>query len=181
MKGHGNGNHHVHHNSFSNFIHPDQEIHPFLPAQEGRIGKQKYSPGWIHQNNILMDSGASIPLIFNRDLLDNILPLKYFKKINSGGGNFKSKLGGSLTKALHHLPLPKKGYFYNPDAVANLLSMAKVSNKYHITMDTNIDNAIYVHNDDGSYIRSAHRTKRDVYEMQLRMVWTWKNAMRSLL
>ena len=63
-----------------------------------------------------MDSGASIPLIFNRDFLDNIL--------------------------------------------------AKVSNHYRITIDTDIDNAIYVYNNDGSYIH-FHQTKWDVYEMQV--------------
>ena len=44
--------------------------------------------------------------------------------------------------------------------------MAKVSDEYRITMDTDIDNAIYVHNDDGSYIR-FHWTKQNVYEMQI--------------
>ena len=162
LKGSGNGTRH----RFSHFIRPDQEIHPFLPAQEGRSGKQKKDPGWIHRNNLLMDSGASISILFNRYFLDYILPLTRFKEINSGGGQFKSKFSRSLTKALHHLPLPKKGYLYNQDAVANILSMAKVSDEYRITMDTNIDNAIYVHNDDGSYIR-FHRTNQNVYEIQI--------------
>ena len=100
-----------------------------------------------------MDSGALIPLISNKDFLDNILPLERSKEINLGGCQFQLRLRGSLSKALHHLPLPKKGYFYDPDAVINLLSMAKVSDYHRITMDTDIDNTIYVYNDDGSYIR----------------------------
>ena len=44
-RGQGDGNPLVIYNKFSNFICPDQEIHPFLPAQDRRSGKQKYTCG----------------------------------------------------------------------------------------------------------------------------------------
>ena len=60
--------------NFNYIIHPDQAVHPILPAHTGRSGKQKrYGCGWVHCNNILLDSAASIPLMFNMDqmLLDS--------------------------------------------------------------------------------------------------------------
>ena len=156
--GQGNGPNPIFYNKFGHFIRPDQEIHPVLPAQDGRSGWQKYTCGRVHWNSILMDSGASIPLIFNDNFLDNISQLKCSKSINLGGRQFQSTHRGSLTEALHHLPLPKKGYFFDPDAMANILSMARVSDHHRITMDTDIDNTIYVYNDDELYIR-FHQTK----------------------
>ena len=122
----------------------------------------------MHCNNILLlDSVASIPLIFNKDLLDNISPLKCSKHIHSGGGHFQLiDHGGLLTVALQHLPLPKDRYFFHPDAVANILLMAKVSDHHWTTMDTDINNAIYVFNDNVTYIH-FHRINQDVYEMQI--------------
>ena len=166
-RGQGNSPNPIFYNKFGHFISPDQEIHPVLPAQDGRSGRQKYNRGWVHRNSILLDSAASIPLIFNDNFLDKISQLKRSKLINLGGGQFPAKHHGSLTEALQHLPLPKEGYFFHPDAVANILSMAKVSDHHRITTDTDIDNTIYVFNDDGSYI-CFHQMKQDVYEMQIR-------------
>lgn len=118
-------------NSLYFIIHPDQEIHPVLPYQHARSGNQKqYSCGRLHCNSILMDSTASIMLMFNGDLLDTISTLHNLKIIHAGGGNFEANQTGSLTKALHHLPLPKDGYHFHPDAVANLVSMAVVSDHH---------------------------------------------------
>lgn len=76
-------------NNFDSIIGADQETYPILPAQYRRSGnKHQYSCGWVYCNHILMDSTASIMLMFNKDLLDNISLLYDSKHISSGSGNF---------------------------------------------------------------------------------------------
>ena len=54
--------------NFNYIIRPDQAVHPILPAHTRRSGKQKqYSCRRVHCNSTLLDSAASIPLMFNMD------------------------------------------------------------------------------------------------------------------
>ena len=148
-------------------MRPDQEIHPVLPAQVARSGTQKqYSCGGLHRNRIFIDSGVSVMLMFNGNLLDAISMLRNPRGINTGGGSFHTTQTGSLTNALHHLPPPKDGYLFNSDTVANLVSMAVVSDNHCIVMDTDVDNSIYVFNDDVTYIR-VQQTKQNIYCMHI--------------
>ena len=150
-------------NNFDSIVRLDQEIHPLLPAQLARSNTQKkYSCSGLHRNSILMDSGASVMLMFNGNLLDAISTLCNQKGVLTDGGNFHTNQTNLLASALHHLPLPKDSYLFNPDVVGNLIFMAVVSDHHRIVMDTDINNAIYVFNDDGTYIR-FQRTKRNLY------------------
>jgi hypothetical protein len=72
---------------------------------------------------------------------------------------------GSLCEDLNTLPIPAKGYYYYyyyPKGVANILSLAMVAETKRVVMDSAIDNAIYVFNEDGSYVRFA-KTPNGMY------------------
>ena len=43
--------------------------------------------------------------------------------------------------------------WYNPSGIANIISLSEAANKYRITMDSSVDNAIYVHREDGTMRR----------------------------
>ena len=61
---------------------------------------------------------------------------------------------GRLRDELNHLPLPKGDVCVAKDGIANLLSMGKlVKEGYRIQMDSDVENAINVFNEDGSYIK----------------------------
>ena len=105
-------------------------------------------------------------LIFVEYLLENISILRNSKCISLRSGNFGAQHTGLLTATLHHLPLPKEGYYFHFDAVANVLSMARVSDHHHIVMDTNVDNTIYLFNANGTYI-CFNQTDWNVYSMQI--------------
>ena len=141
-------------NNFQSIVYPDQELHPVLPYQHVRSGNQKqYSRGGLHCNSIIMDNVASIMLMFNEDLLDDISTLHNPKDIHVGSGNFQANQTGLLTKSLHHLPLPKEEYHFHCDDVANIVSMSIVSDHHFIVMYTNVDDAIYMFNNNGTYIQ----------------------------
>jgi hypothetical protein len=60
------------------------------------------------------------------------------------------------------LPLPSEGYYYYPKGVANILSLAMIAETKRVVMDTAIDNAVYVFNEDCTYIRFS-RTPNGMY------------------
>jgi hypothetical protein len=66
---------------------------------------------------------------------------------------------GEICDNLKSLPLPSEGCYYYPKGVANILSLALLAKTKRVVMDTAIENAFYVFNEDGSYIKSS--TKMD--------------------
>jgi hypothetical protein len=51
------------------------------------------------------------------------------------------------------LPLPQDNLHLHKDGVANLLSLALLSESHRVFLDTRIDNAFYVYKDNGEYIQ----------------------------
>ena len=73
-------------------------------------------------------------------------------KIHCGGISWDEKKMGSLHQSLHHLPLNKKNHFYCSNGVANLMSLSLITNEFDVFMDTQIDNAFYVFNGEGTHM-----------------------------
>ena len=113
-----------------------------------------------------MDSGATSSMIFNREMVD-IEELERPYKVVCGGSDIQVNEIGSLKKVFEHLPLPKNGYNYDENTVANLLSLGRIANKFRVVMDTDIDDAIYVFGDDGKYLRFG-KTSNNLYSCELR-------------
>ena len=60
---------------------------------------------------------------------------------------------GSLHQTLRNILLPVSNYHYSENAIANLLSFAKLANDYYIICNTRVDNTIYVQSkDDSKYL-----------------------------
>ena len=105
------------------------------------------------KNRLYIDSGASLHILFNKELLEELNDIKVPIKIQAGGKSFNIKQIGYLHQALRHLPLPVSVYHYSEKAIANLLLFAKLADEYYMTCNTRIDNAIYVQSkDDGKYL-----------------------------
>ena len=81
-------------------------------------------------------------------------------------------------KAFEHLPLQKKAYYYNQNAIANLLSLGQIAKEFTLKMNTAIDDAIYVYDREGKYIRFA-RTKANLYIMRTCTLMTAKTNVIS--
>ena len=63
--------------------------------------------------------------------------------------------------------LNKDIYYYDTNAVANLLSLGKIADKFTVVMNTVINNAIYVYGNEGKYLRFG-KTKAGLYKMEIR-------------
>ena len=120
------------------------------------------------KNRLYIDSGASLHILFNKELLGELNNIDIPLKIQAGGKPFHIEETGSLHQALRHLPLPVSAYHYSEMVIANLLLFAKLADKYYIICNTRIDNAIYVQSkDDGKYLRFQRDPKHNLYYMDI--------------
>ena len=104
--------------------------------------------------NFGLEQENSSAVLFNDKLLKKIDKLPQAAHVKAAGSDIKLTKGGALHCNLASLPLPEDGYYYDKKALANLLSLACIVDKYWVTMDTRIDDAIYVQSKtDGRTIR----------------------------
>jgi len=108
-----------------------------------------------HPKNFLyIDSGASLHILFNKELMEDLQDLDRPLKIQAGGKPIHMSQIGSLYQVLGHLPLPVSTYHYSEAAITNLLLFAKLVDAYYIICNTRVDDAIYVQSKDHSkYLR----------------------------
>jgi hypothetical protein len=123
--------------------------------------------GFVDPYWILLDTQSTVNLFNNRHLLSNIRmssgpPLRCY----CNGGYQDSTLVGTLD-----------GYgdvWFNPNSLANILSMAHVSQHFRVTFDTAIEQAIFVWRTDGSKIKFI-RSPKGLYFHDVR--WGAKQPM----
>ena len=73
---------------------------------------------------------------------------------------------GHLTSNLGDLPLPDSHYYYSPNSIANILLPAILSKTHCIYMDTNLDNAFYVFDEKGRYLRFYNCPITNIYRLE---------------
>ena len=111
----------------------------------------RINPYWI-----LLDSQASCHVIFNKHMLRNIRSHPTGKRvvITCNAGNVELNTVGNL---------PGVGMvWYAEHGIANILSLALISDQFRVTLDTGIDQAFYVHKPDGT-TRRFERVDCDLY------------------
>ena len=115
-----------------------------------RTARSVTSPPYAVKSNLIFCIAsqflmASSHIVFNCNYLDNITTLDKPKLITCGRANMDIPEMGSLNKVLEHLPLPKHGYYYDENIVANLLSLGIIANKFCVLMDIDTKDSIYAH------------------------------------
>ena len=106
------------------------------------------------KNRLYIDSGASLYILFNKELMGGLVDLDRPLKIQADGKPIHMSQIGSLHQVLQHLPLPVNIYHYSETTIVNLLSFAKLADEYCIICNTRIDEVIYVQSkDNGKYLR----------------------------
>jgi hypothetical protein len=114
--------------------HSEQVMQYMFAQPEGHI-----NPNWL-----LLDSQASCNIITNDKLLSNI-------RVHPTGKRIKihCNAGSRLVIQIGEL----RGFgtvWFQPKGIANVISLALVSDTHRITLDTSVAQAFFVHKDDGS-------------------------------
>ena len=91
---------------------------------------------------VLLDSESTISVFKNCDMLTNIRPSNHALRALTNGGFQDSTLIGDF---------PNLGaVWFNPESIANILSLSHVRQVCRVTMDTGIDPSMIVHRINGS-------------------------------
>jgi hypothetical protein len=130
---------------------PGHELSVTIQGQEVRSEDKNIGP----RATIALDSGSSIHIFKDAFLLTDInSDDKHSIGVCTTDSRFRVNNIGRLCDDLNTLPLPSEGYYYYYlKGVANILSLAMVAETKQVVMDSAIDNAIIVFNEDGSYIK----------------------------
>jgi hypothetical protein len=138
---------------------PMHEMSATIQPSEVRSGDENVGP----RATIALDSGSSIHIFKDGFLLTDVVSdNKNSIGVRTTDSNFRVNNIGRLCDDLTALPLPSDGYYFYPKGVANILSLAMIADTKRVVMDTAIDDAIYVFNEDGTYIRFS-RTPNGMY------------------
>jgi hypothetical protein len=135
------------------------ELPATIQTPEARSEGETISP----RATVALDSGSSIHIFKDAFLLTDIQSDdKRSIGVRTTGSMFRVNDIGRLCDDLDILPLPSEGYYYYAKGVANILSLAMIAESNRVVMDTAIDNALHVFNEDGKYIRFS-RTPTGMY------------------
>ena len=116
---------------------------------------------------IVLDSGAFINIFYNRYLIEYIQFLDNPHEVTTRGCiKMKYNQVGSLYSLLRHLLLPMDEYYFHASAVANVVSLGRISKEFKTVFDSGIHNTFYVFNDDGTYV-VLNKAKNNLYRLSV--------------
>ena len=110
----------------------------------------------ISTHALMLDSEANVHIFNNLSFLSCITTC-LGKYVNTTGSRTLCNNVGRLCRVLKSLSLPSSGSYFKPNCNANIISLSLLSGTHLIPMDIDVENAFYVHSNDGSYInRNMH-------------------------
>ena len=133
------------------------------------------------KNRLYIDSGSSLRILINKELMGGLVDLDRPLKIQASGKPIHMSQIGSLHQALQYLPLPVSTYNYSETAIANLLLFSKFTDEYYIISNTRIDNVIYVQSKDDHKYYNFKQTISATYTTRISVKRTWTNIVTSRL
>jgi len=99
----------------------------------------------IPQTWVLLDSQSTVSVFCNASLLTRIRPCKVPLVVLTNGGRQTSNYVGEVRNF--------GTVWYNPDSLANILSLAEVRCKYRVTMDSALEPSMCVHRSNGTVMK----------------------------
>ena len=152
----------------NNPISTISDLHELRNDDEDSTPQRMTNVAGHPENRLHIDSGASLHIIFDKELISELYNTDKPLKIQASDKLFHIKQIESLHQALQYLPLPVFAYHHSETAITNLLLFAKLEDEYYIICNTRIDDAIYVQSKaDGNYLRFQRDYKHNLYYMDI--------------
>lgn len=120
---------------------------------------KKVNPNWV-----LLDNQSTVDVFYNRKLLVNIRESNHHMNIHCNAGVTTMSLVGDLP-----------GYgevWFHENGIANILSLARVKEKYHVTYDSKNGNNFGAWKPDGT-VREFHKWPRGY------TFWMWEEDVQE--
>ena len=117
--------------------------------------------GKLNKDWILLDSQSTVSIFSSKHLVKNIRPCEEGQSVRcycNGGYQDTDEMATILGFG---------DVYYNPDSIANILSLAQVAKLYPITFDSNEEDAFLVHKNDGSVLKFI-KSKKGLYYYDVR-------------
>ena len=124
------------------------DLHEIRSEDKVSTPQRMTSVAGYPKNRLYIDSGASLHILFNKELMGGLHNLDNPLKIQAGGKPIHMKQVGSLHQVLPHLSLHVTTYYYSETAISNLLPFAKLADEYYIIYNTRVNDGIYVQSKD---------------------------------
>jgi hypothetical protein len=121
------------------------ESYTVCSLYDSRLAKCFLQNSTISTIWILINSCSSVNMFANAEVLHDIKPINNPINIHCNASTV------SVSKTGLFCDYPEWVWF-NPQGIANILSLDNISKHYRVTMDTNISNSIALHCKDGSLI-----------------------------
>ena len=138
----------------------DQSKQLFPSMKKRRNKGQKmvqYILAKIPQNILVLDSDATVHLISNPYMMQNLYQKNKSTTIHCGGKSWRQTRGGELCDDFESLPLPQGEVLLAKEGTVNLLSLAEMTKLYRVYFDGAVENAFNIFKDNGSYIEFERR------------------------
>jgi len=87
--------------------------------------------------------------------------------MNASGTSFQCDKTGYLNNKLKDLPLPSGKYHFTNQNKTNVISLSSLSKEYRVTYDSFIDDAFYVFNEEGGYMRFSKSKRTNLYHCKI--------------
>ena len=115
----------------------NNDHYPYVPSAVTLISPVQ-SDGYSLKDYLVLDTGSSVDIISNPDLLTCMHRSSHPKQVRCNAGTIT--LNTQATLGSYPSPV-----WYNPHGIANILSLHNVQQHYRVTMDTAINANITVH------------------------------------
>ena len=136
---------------------------------EADIKRAKQRGGCLSPLIIILDSGANLNIFSNANLLEQIKRIPSLTKhIQGAAGLFHCDILGRLTFNPGDLQLPDSHYYYSPDSMINIISLAILLKRHQIYMDTNLDNTFYLFDEKGRYLHFYNCPITNLYRLNIK-------------
>jgi hypothetical protein len=115
------------------------------------------STGTLDPNLILLDSKSTVHVFNNKDLLMDIRlhPKGHVLRVHSNGGCMDSRMVGRFGDI---------GVWYNPNSIANILSLALVIDNYCVVMDSKVEYAFKLWLDPMLFIKFCKHNRLFIFD-----------------
>jgi hypothetical protein len=138
------------------FLHTGVETEAGVEQEEEATMFHQPKNAHVPTSWIILDNGSTVNVFSNKKLLKNI-------RATNRVMNIRCNAGVSRTNMIGDLPGYKGEVWYNPEGIANILSLSDVEKYHHVTYDSKAEKAFIIHQTEGADERRFKQSDKGLF------------------